>query len=175
MSTAWRQVKTLDEKMTMASEAAAQLDLLAQLPDTHHSTPYRPLSSNRLGVATPVPSHSVKDSNAMEIDAIQSAPRSILDSSRIICRSKNLCFRCLRPIVPGSHVGSLNCPNPPISMDQRKIFVDKARQTRSTQVAAIASTAETQSPSSTLAFQSASFPTDDSPTVGEEICGFSSY
>lgn len=32
MSTAWRQVKTLDDKMAMAAEAAAQLNILAQLP-----------------------------------------------------------------------------------------------------------------------------------------------
>ncbi|KNZ44159.1 hypothetical protein VP01_944g3 [Puccinia sorghi] len=45
-----------------------------------------------------------KDPNAMEIDA-------------------NLCFQCLKPIVPGSHVGSFICHNWPILMDQHKLFV----------------------------------------------------
>ncbi|KNZ56310.1 uncharacterized protein VP01_2437g1, partial [Puccinia sorghi] len=141
MSTAWRQVKTLDEKMAMASEAAAQLDLLAQLPsETSSATTYRPLSSNRPLPFSPQPSSPMpSDPNAMEIDAIQSVPRSLLDSSRLLCRSKNLCFRCLKPIVPGSHVGSLNCPNSPVSLEQRKNFVDRARQSRTTQISAVSS------------------------------------
>ncbi|KNZ56351.1 uncharacterized protein VP01_2426g2 [Puccinia sorghi] len=133
MSTAWRQVKTLDDKMAMAAEAAAQLDLLAQLPsDSSNASPYRPLSSTRQLPYTPPAAHSApQDPNAMEIDAVQALPRSLLDSSRILCRARNLCFRCLRPIVPGTHVGSLNCPNPPATGEQRKFLLPIASSSSS--------------------------------------------
>ncbi|KNZ60476.1 hypothetical protein VP01_1549g7 [Puccinia sorghi] len=85
MSKAWRQVKTLDDKMAMAAEAAAQIDLLAQLPsDSSTPTSYRPLSSNRKLPYTPPPVNPAPHNpNAMEINAVQTLSRSLLDSSRI--------------------------------------------------------------------------------------------
>ncbi|KNZ56233.1 uncharacterized protein VP01_245g2 [Puccinia sorghi] len=78
----------------------------------------------------------------MEIDAMTARSvnpaSSLFDSSRSICRARKLCFRCLKPVIPGVHSGSLNCPNPPITMEQRQSFVDKyRRQPLSTQVSAV--------------------------------------
>lgn len=66
----------------------------------------------------------------MEVNAarVQSASRSLLDLSRTVCRSRNLCFRCLSPIFPSTHTGSLNCPNPPVLAEQHQAFVDCNRQ-----------------------------------------------
>ncbi|PLW35097.1 hypothetical protein PCASD_13001 [Puccinia coronata f. sp. avenae] len=79
----------------------------------------------------------------MEIDALGlqnvSAPPSIMDVSRTLCRSHKLCFCCLKPIVPGLHLGSINCLNLPVSLDKQKAFVDKAKATAATPVAAVQS------------------------------------
>jgi len=175
MSTQWRKIKSLDEKMAAASEAAAQLDLLAQLPDSSSSA-YRPLSTNRpTGFASPTPQAAPKDPDAMEVDAINSFPRSLLDSSRAICRSKNLCFRCLKSIVPGTHTGSLNCPNSPISMEQRKNFVDRSRLHPPAQVSAISPSPVASAPppqSQPLAFRNFAASDEPSPSSPPEIHGF---
>ncbi|KNZ61741.1 hypothetical protein VP01_1363g1, partial [Puccinia sorghi] len=110
----------------------------------------------------------------MEVDAVQTLSRSLLDSSRNLCRSRNLCFRCLKPIVPGSHVGSLNCPNAPVTMDQRKAFIDRFRTPRPAQVSMVSSalspdslpSAPTSAPS-LLAFQSPSFTEEDRPLLAD--------
>ncbi|PLW38865.1 hypothetical protein PCASD_09871 [Puccinia coronata f. sp. avenae] len=135
MSKQWRDANTLRERMELATEAAAQLDLLALLPPEpvqHHA--HTPLSTNRppgLPNHFPAPPPPQRDPDAMEIDTLGFQPgsrqASILDASRAICRTRRLCFRCLQPIVPGTHTGSLNCLNPPISLDQRKAFIDKSK------------------------------------------------
>jgi hypothetical protein len=70
----------------------------------------------------------VKDPDAIEIDSARVAPFNapsflLLDASRAICWAQQLCFQCFSPIVAGSHTGSLNCPNPAVSPEQREAFV----------------------------------------------------
>lgn len=144
MSKQWMEAKTLDSRMELASEAAAQLDLLALLPPeppvgSHH----HPLSSAQHQFTTPSTPRPPRDPDAMDVDATRVIPvnRSLLDFSRLLCRSRNLCFRCLSPIVPGTHTGSLNCPNAPVSVEKRQAFVDRCRQHPSPQVASISLTA----------------------------------
>ncbi|KNZ58348.1 hypothetical protein VP01_1946g2, partial [Puccinia sorghi] len=137
----------------MAAEAAAQLDLLAQLPsDSSSHTLYRPLSSNRpLPYIPPSPNAPSRDPNAMDVDAVQTLSRSLLDSSRNLCRSRNLCFRCLQPIVPGSH---------------RKAFIERSRAPRPAQVSMVSPSLSPDSlpPAPTpLAFQTQSIPEEDRP------------
>ncbi|KNZ44464.1 uncharacterized protein VP01_913g1 [Puccinia sorghi] len=116
--------KTLDSRMALASEAAAQLDLLALLPPKSSSGHHHPLSSNHC-LQPPPPPRPPRDPDAMEIDAARVVPItcSLLDSSRALCWAQNLCFRCLSPIVPGVHTGSLNFPNAPVSTECRQAFV----------------------------------------------------
>ncbi|KNZ59248.1 uncharacterized protein VP01_1776g7 [Puccinia sorghi] len=136
MGKEWRSAATLAKKMELASEAAADIDVLSALPPVSSLTnPHAPLSSSRPpGLFSPrhVPAQAAPDPDAMEIDALTSRPTSqassLFDSSRSICRARKLCFRCLKPVVPGVHSGSLNCPNPPITMDQRQAFVDRFRR-----------------------------------------------
>ncbi|KAA1101553.1 hypothetical protein PGT21_024223 [Puccinia graminis f. sp. tritici] len=133
MSKQWINAKTLDEKMELASDAAAQLDILALLPpDPPAGSQLHPLSSTRLGQPQPHPPRPQRDPDAMEIDAARVLPstagKSLLDAARAICRARNLCFRCLAPIVPGVHTGSLNCPNMFISTEKRQAFVDQCRR-----------------------------------------------
>ncbi|PLW57879.1 hypothetical protein PCANC_00959 [Puccinia coronata f. sp. avenae] len=119
--------------MDLATEAAAQLDLLALLPPEtstpHHHTP---LSTNRPpGFSNHHLSHPALPCNpdAMEIDALgvqSSAQLAIMDASRGLCCTRWLCFRCLKSIVPGSHTGSINFLNLPVSLEQQKSFVEKA-------------------------------------------------
>ncbi|KAA1090666.1 hypothetical protein PGT21_009749 [Puccinia graminis f. sp. tritici] len=144
MSKQWIDAKTLDEKMELASDAAAQLDILALLPpDPPAGSQLHPLSSTRLGHPPPQPPRPQRDPDAMEIDAARVIPatanKSILDAARAICRARNLCFRCLAPIVPGIHTGSLNCPNMFITNEKRQAFVEQCRrnQTTSTPVSSI--------------------------------------
>ncbi|KAA1067419.1 hypothetical protein PGT21_004710 [Puccinia graminis f. sp. tritici] len=131
MSKQWTDAATLDEKMELASDAAAQLDLLALLPPDPPMSNH-PLSSARVTHPPPPPPRPQQDPDAMEIDAVRAvtatAGRSILDAARAICRARNLCFRCLAPIVPGVHTGSLNCPNPFLTPAQRQDFVERCRQ-----------------------------------------------
>ncbi|PLW38556.1 hypothetical protein PCASD_10806 [Puccinia coronata f. sp. avenae] len=145
MSKQWRDANTLRKQMELATEAAAQLNLLALLPPEpgqHHA--HTPLSTNQppgLPNHFPAPPPPQRDPDAMEIDALGYQPgscqASILDASRAICRTRRLCFRCLQPIVPGTHTGSLNCLNPPISLDQRKALIDKCKAKTATPVSAV--------------------------------------
>ncbi|KAA1085761.1 hypothetical protein PGT21_018600 [Puccinia graminis f. sp. tritici] len=133
MSKQWIDAKTLDDKMELASDAAAQLDILALLPpDPPAGSQHHPLSSTRFGHPQPHPPRPPRDPDAMEIDAARVLPstagKSLLDAARAICRARNLCFRCLAPIVPGVHTGSLNCPNMFISTEKRQAFVDQCRR-----------------------------------------------
>ncbi|PLW21548.1 hypothetical protein PCANC_03982 [Puccinia coronata f. sp. avenae] len=133
MSREWREARTLQACMDLATEAAAQLDLLALLPPEtstpHHHTP---LSTNRPpGFSNHHLSHPALPCNpdAMEIDALgvqSSAQLAIMDASRGLCCTRWLCFRCLKSIVPGSHTGSINFLNLPVSLEQQKSFVEKA-------------------------------------------------
>ncbi|KAA1071645.1 hypothetical protein PGT21_013926 [Puccinia graminis f. sp. tritici] len=137
MSKQWIDARTLDQKMELASDAAAQLDILALLPPEPPSgTQHFPLSSTRLGHPQPQPPRPPRDPDAMEIDAARVLPlnggKSLLDAARAICRARNLCFRCLAPIVPGVHTGSLNCPNPFITTEKRQAFVDQCRRNQNT-------------------------------------------
>ncbi|KNZ49435.1 hypothetical protein VP01_5004g1 [Puccinia sorghi] len=66
MSSTWRQIKTLDDKMAIAAKSAVQLNLLAELPEVATGTPYQPLSSNRPGVISHPFPQLMKDPNAME-------------------------------------------------------------------------------------------------------------
>ncbi|KAA1070417.1 hypothetical protein PGT21_011858 [Puccinia graminis f. sp. tritici] len=144
MSKQWVETKTLDEKMELASDAAAQLDLLALLPpDPPAGSQLHPLSSTRFSQPPPQPPRPQRDPDAMEIDAARVIPapagKSLLDAARAICRARNLCFRCLAPIVPGVHTVSLNCPNMYITNEKRQAFVDQCprNQTTSTPVSSI--------------------------------------
>ncbi|PLW40620.1 hypothetical protein PCANC_13025 [Puccinia coronata f. sp. avenae] len=146
MSAEWRAADTLEARMALATEAAAQLDLLALLPqDVSQPGRHRPLSSAP-PPGLPLPPQyqanpTPRDPNAMEIDATTfrpgNRPPTILDISRSLCRSKNLCFCCLKPVVPPNHTGSLNCLNVPVLQEQRETFVKKNRQTPAASVAAI--------------------------------------
>ncbi|KNZ50978.1 uncharacterized protein VP01_4147g1 [Puccinia sorghi] len=125
--------------MVLASEAAAQLDLLALLPpDPAPSVHLHPLSTSPV-LASPPQRPSPRDPDAMEIDAtcVHNTNHCLLDVSQALCRSRNLCFRCLSPIVPGMHIGSLNCPNPPVSVERRQAFVGRTRSTSRAQVSSI--------------------------------------
>lgn len=75
----------------------------------------------------------------MAINAAQvlSSTCLLLDVSWTLCRSRNLCFCCLSPIVPGMHTGSLNCPNPPVSVERCKAFVDRTCSTSQAQISSI--------------------------------------
>jgi hypothetical protein len=145
MSKQWRDANTLRKQMELATEEAAQLNLLALLPPEpgqHHT--HTPLSTNQppgLPNHFPAPPPPQRDPDAMEIDALGYQPgscqASILDASRAICRTRRLCFCCLQPIVPGTHTGSLNFLNPPISLDQRKALIDKCKAKTATTVSAV--------------------------------------
>ncbi|PLW31237.1 hypothetical protein PCANC_23122 [Puccinia coronata f. sp. avenae] len=76
----------------------------------------------------------------------QRPPQSILDQACSICCSRKLCFRCLKPIVPPSHTRSINCPNTPVSPEQRLAFVDWVRQNPIVQILAL----QTETPMSQL-------------------------
>ncbi|KNZ59247.1 uncharacterized protein VP01_1776g6 [Puccinia sorghi] len=140
MGKEWRSAATLAKKMELASEAAADIDVLSALPPVSSlANPHAPLSSSRPpGLFPPrhIPSQAAPDPDAMEIDATSSRPvtqmSSLFDSSRSICRARKLCFRCLKPVVPGVHSGSLNCPNPPITMEQRVGCRDSGSRSLST-------------------------------------------
>ncbi|KAA1067789.1 hypothetical protein PGT21_017010 [Puccinia graminis f. sp. tritici] len=137
--------RTLDEKMELASDAEAQLDILALLPpDPPSGTQHFPLSSTRLGHPQPQPPRPPRDPGAMEIDAARVLPlnagKSLLDAARAICRAQNLCLRCLAPIVPGVHTGSLNCPNLFITTEKRQAFVDQCCRNQSAATPSVSTT-----------------------------------
>ncbi|KNZ57745.1 uncharacterized protein VP01_2082g1 [Puccinia sorghi] len=148
MGKEWLAATSLDTQMTLAAEAAAQLDLLALLPPDMASSQHHPLSSNQSGFDHPPPPQPQRNPDAMEIDAIRMTPtfRFLLDISRLLCRARNLCFQCLSPIVPGTHTGSLNCPNPPISSERRQAFINKSQNNSPAQVNSIHLSASTPSP-----------------------------
>ncbi|KNZ60608.1 uncharacterized protein VP01_1529g1 [Puccinia sorghi] len=170
MGKEWRSADTLAKKMELASEAAADIDVLAALPPVAPlPNSHAPLSSNRPPSHFPPRHHSnpaAPDPDAMEIDAttarLANPASSLFDSSRSICRARKLCFRCLKPVVPGVHSGSLNCPNPPITMEQRQSFVDKyRRQPLPTQVSAVEVSTLSPSQPPPLAFQQEVLPPPD--------------
>ncbi|PLW44186.1 hypothetical protein PCANC_13436 [Puccinia coronata f. sp. avenae] len=138
----WMDCKSLDKRMAMALDAAAQLDVLAQLPpESTQSLVYHPLLLHRHIPQAPAQKPACNP-DAMEIDTAQVFPadaqrQSLLDASRALCRAQQLCFHCLSPLVAGSHTGSLNCPNAPISPEERKAFVACCRQLPLTSVAAV--------------------------------------
>ncbi|PLW39727.1 hypothetical protein PCASD_09627 [Puccinia coronata f. sp. avenae] len=140
----------------MASDTAAQLNVLAQLPpETTQPTTSHPLLSHHHNAPAP---HlwPIWDPDAMEIDAAWVLPvntdlRLLLDASRVLCRVRQLCFCCLSPIVPGSHTGSLTCLNAPVSPEQRKAFVNRCRQLPSATVAMV-NTPPATVPAATLTY-----------------------
>ncbi|PLW26792.1 hypothetical protein PCASD_25771 [Puccinia coronata f. sp. avenae] len=145
--------KSLDEKMELASDAAAQLDVLAQLPpDPAVSNIYHPLSSQHYNSHPSPVARPPRDPDAMEINAARVLPnspiRSLLNALRFLCRARQLCFCCLAPIVPGSHTGSLNCPNAPILPEKREAFVARCcqHQPASAQISAISNAPENPVP-----------------------------
>ncbi|KAI9625982.1 hypothetical protein H4Q26_015970 [Puccinia striiformis f. sp. tritici PST-130] len=157
MNQAWMDEEDLDGKMELASKAAAQLDVLVTLPpEPAPGTPLPPLSSNRLGTHPPQRQH--RDPNAMEIDSTRVTPfnNSLLDSCRAICRARKLCFRCLAPIIPGVHAGSLNCPNLFVSNERRQALVDRCRQNSPTSISLI----QAQAPEPPLTYRQRSAPTE---------------
>ncbi|PLW08570.1 hypothetical protein PCANC_00378 [Puccinia coronata f. sp. avenae] len=147
MSKEWRSADTLDAWMNLATEAVAQLDLLSLLPtDPLFQQRQRPFSSAPPpGLSFPPPHQSLpqRDPNAMEIDAASirrgGGPPNLFDLSRSICRQKNLCFRCLKPTIPVTHTGSLDCPSPGVTREQREAFVQRHRPSSTTSVLAIVS------------------------------------
>ncbi|KAI7950664.1 hypothetical protein MJO29_009338 [Puccinia striiformis f. sp. tritici] len=150
MNQPWMDEEDLDAKMEMASKAAAQLDVLATLPpEPTPGTPLPPLSSHRFGAHPP--QRQQRDPNAMEIDSTRVTPftNSLLDSCRAICRARKLCFRCLAPIVPGVHTGSLNCPNLFVTNERRQALVDRCRQNPPTSISSI----QAQTPEAPLTYR----------------------
>ncbi|PLW22012.1 hypothetical protein PCANC_04360 [Puccinia coronata f. sp. avenae] len=145
MSKEWRRANTLDACMDLATEAAAQLKLLSLLPSnsSHHSRKCPFSSAPPPGLSFPLPHQNppARDPNEMEIDAATvrrgSGPPLVFDQARAIYRAKNLCFRCLKPTVPFTHTGSLNCPNSGVTGEQRKVFVAQHWQNPSTSVLAV--------------------------------------
>ncbi|PLW15616.1 hypothetical protein PCANC_24108 [Puccinia coronata f. sp. avenae] len=128
--------------MVLATEAAAQLKILSQLPPdtllTHHPSPAH--QPHALQFPHPQPPPQPRDPDAMEVNALTTAAQQkalLMDATRSIFREQKLCFRCLKPIVPGTHMGSINCLNMPVTLKQRRPFVDQALQTPTTQVAHI--------------------------------------
>ncbi|PLW22983.1 hypothetical protein PCASD_14797 [Puccinia coronata f. sp. avenae] len=97
MNKDWISAKTLSEKMVLATEVAAQLDILSQLPPdiplNHH-----PSSTQRhhvLQFPHPQPLPQPRDPDAMEVDALTTAAQqqaSLMDATRLICRARKLCF-----------------------------------------------------------------------------------
>ncbi|PLW15292.1 hypothetical protein PCASD_17031 [Puccinia coronata f. sp. avenae] len=134
MSKEWRAADTLEARMELAMEAAAQLDLLALLPlESSQTGRHQPLSlAPPPGLFLP-PHHQslipVHDPNAMEIDATTTCPSNcpptVFNISWSICCSKNLCFQCLKPLVPVTHTCSLNCLNALILLEQQELFVKR--------------------------------------------------
>ncbi|KAA1117756.1 hypothetical protein PGT21_022412 [Puccinia graminis f. sp. tritici] len=144
MSKEWRGAKTLDERMELATEAAAQLDLLSLLPSESSQPRHQPLSSAPppgLSLPTHHQTTAARDPNAMDVDAAfvrrGNRPQSLIDIARSICLQKSLCFRCLQPTSPPTHTGSLDCPNMGVTTKQREAFVARHRPSSSTPVSAI--------------------------------------
>lgn len=79
-----------------------QLNLLAQLQDPLASHPCQPLPSG-CPVIHSNDNQTSKYPNSMDIEAINLALCSLLESSWLI-------IWCLKPILPGNNVGSLNFP-----------------------------------------------------------------
>ncbi|KAA1077836.1 hypothetical protein PGT21_021690 [Puccinia graminis f. sp. tritici] len=174
MSKQWTDAKTLDKKMELASDAAAQLDILALLPpDPPMGNQFHPLSSSRVVHPPPPPPRPQRDPDAMEIDATRTiaatAGRSTLDAARAICRARNLCFRCLAPIVPGVHTGSLNCPNPFITPAQRQDFVDCCRRNPNVTPTSVSGITTLPSPSSTFLTYQPAPPTSPLPVPDNSL------
>ncbi|POW19248.1 hypothetical protein PSHT_04869 [Puccinia striiformis] len=121
-------------------------------------TPLPPLASQRPGAYPPQRQH--RDPNAMEIDSTQMFPltKSLLDSSRAICQAQNLCFRCLAPILPGVHTGSLNCPNPGVPNEKRQALVNCCQQNSPASVSSI----QAQNPNPPLTYCQNHIPMDPS-------------
>ncbi|KAH9472535.1 hypothetical protein Pst134EA_003144 [Puccinia striiformis f. sp. tritici] len=96
----------------------------------------------------------------MEIDSTQMFPltKSLLDSSRAICQAQNLCFRCLAPILPGVHTGSLNCPNPGVPNEKRQALVNCCQQNSPASVSSI----QAQNPNPPLTYCQNHIPMDPS-------------
>ncbi|PLW56751.1 hypothetical protein PCANC_01715 [Puccinia coronata f. sp. avenae] len=127
-----------------------------------------------------------KDPDTMEIDAARVAPFnapscSLLNASWALCWARQLCFRCLSPIVAGLHTGSLNCPNNPISPEQREAFIKRCHpnQTPLATVALINSPQEV-TPSPPLTYHTTHPPAPSAPVALEhkdflshqEVLGF---
>ncbi|KNZ58750.1 uncharacterized protein VP01_1869g1 [Puccinia sorghi] len=170
MGKEWRSANSLAKKMELASEAAADIDVLSTLPPVSSlANPHAPLSSSRPpGLFPPrhTPAQAPPDPDAMEIDATTSRSvthaSSLFDSSRSICRARKLCFRCLKPVVPGVHSGSLNCPNPPITMEQRQAFVERHRRSQNpAQVSAVEVPVSLPSQPTPLAFRKEDSPPEE--------------
>jgi hypothetical protein len=73
MSKEWRGAKTLEERMELATEAAAQLDLLSLLPSEVSQPRHQPLSSAPppgLSLPTHHQTTPARDPNAMDVDAV---------------------------------------------------------------------------------------------------------
>ncbi|PLW28364.1 hypothetical protein PCANC_24004 [Puccinia coronata f. sp. avenae] len=145
MSKEWRHANTLDARMELATEAAAQLDLLSLLPSDSNHTPCQCHFSSApppgLSFSPPHQTLPFKDPNAMEIDTAfvrrGAGGLSLMDMSRAIFRQRNLCFRCLKPTNATTHTGSLDFPNAAVSCEQHKAFVTRQCQQTTTTVSAV--------------------------------------
>ncbi|PLW09922.1 hypothetical protein PCASD_21478 [Puccinia coronata f. sp. avenae] len=178
MSKKWRAADTLKARMELATEAAAQLNLLALLPpDLANHACHRPLSSAPPPGFSQPPQHQsstpVHDPNAMEINATMTRPGSHLsllyDQSRSICRNKKLCFRCLKPVIPITHTGSLNCLNLPVSVKQRKLFIKRNQQNPTAEVSAISLATQQPAAAPPLTYQpELDLIADDDPSLAAE-------
>ncbi|PLW23489.1 hypothetical protein PCASD_13623 [Puccinia coronata f. sp. avenae] len=135
----WLKSKALSKKMVLATEAAAQPDILLQLPPENPSS-HHPLSTSHPQIIQfphPQPTPVSCDPDSMEIDAVLPEKSSLMDVTQNICQACQLCFHCLKPIVPGTHTGSINCLHALVKLEQCKAFVERARQTPTSQVAGI--------------------------------------
>ncbi|PLW37472.1 hypothetical protein PCASD_10663 [Puccinia coronata f. sp. avenae] len=95
MSKEWLTATTLSEKMVLASKAAAQLDILAQLPpetplNHHPSSTHRP---HALQIPHPQPLPQPRDPDAMEIDALTTSAQQkalLMDAVKLKSVSEDL-------------------------------------------------------------------------------------
>lgn len=119
----WARSASLDDRMSLAVEAAAMASRYATLPADHpfstrrskYNIPTLPVS----GQHHPTPIRVPVDPNAMQIDAITAAGEAspaLRSAVRRVCWGKHLCFTCLGP-KDSSHnqPNQPFCPNPPAS------------------------------------------------------------
>jgi hypothetical protein len=105
----WLESKLLSKKLILTTEAAAQPNILSQLPPKNPSH-HHPLSApcpHPLQFPHPQPMPNPRDPDSMEINTVSQTRFSIMDAICNVCCACKLCFWCLKPIVPVTHTGNI--------------------------------------------------------------------